>query len=121
MYSGGDCGVGVNVSMFGDFKKELEGICEIESEFGFATYKVTGEEIYIEDLYIKPDNRRSHHASDMVDSISEIGIKNGCKRIWCSVCPSKNNSTISLMAQLGYGFKLSSSRDNFILLVKELV
>ncbi len=121
MYSCCDCSVGVNVSMFGDFKKELEGISEIESEFGFATYKITGEEIYIEDIYIKPEYRKSKHASDLADAVSEIGTRNGCKRLWGSVCPSKNNSTISLKALLGYGFSLRSSKDNFILLVKELI
>lgn len=93
----------------------------IYDDHGFASYWLREKEVYIEDIYVKPEYRKSHSASHYADQIAEIGKAHGCEYMIGSVVPSANQSTISLKVLLGYGFRLLSSEDNIIWFNKELI
>lgn len=59
-------------------------------------------------------------ASQIADKIVTIAQAKGLKKLFGSVSPSANNSTISLKVLLAYGFQLSSSSNNFILMEKAI-
>lgn len=109
----------VNMSIYADYLKELIGDEAIESDIGFATYRFTDEKtIYIVDIYVRPDFRKSGEASKFADQVVEIGKKKGCTKVIGTVVPSRKGSTDSMKALLGYGFKLESSGNDFIILGK---
>lgn len=95
---------------------------------GFAVYVIRdftiegmdGKEVYIEDIYTKPEFRRTHSAAKLADKIAEIGKEQGVKYMTGTVVPSANNSTRSLQMMLGYGFKLWFSDTNIIWFIKEI-
>lgn len=86
----------------------------IEHHYGFATYKISGDECYIRDVYVDENFRRHGIASILVDDVRRIAKSHGCKKLTTTVCPSALNSTDSIKAVLGYGFNLHSSINDFI-------
>lgn len=108
------------MSLYGDYILERENQGIVESEYGFATYQVSGHECYIKDIYVIPEMRTSGLASKMADKIAGLAKEKGCTYLSGSVCPSTNNSTSSLKVLLAYGFKLAKSDVNMIWLIKEL-
>lgn len=108
-------------SMYNDYIKELHNRETIESDNGFVTYSFEKDSVYIQDIYVIPNMRKSNEASRLADCIAEIAKSRDIKILLGSVIPSYNNSTASMKILLAYGFKIDSSANNFILLKKELV
>ena len=106
--------------MWADYFREREGFETLETEKGLATYRITGEECYIKDIFVPEIHRRSGEAFKIGDLLTEIAKVNGCKFISGSVVPSLKGSSESMMALLKYGFKLHEARPDFIVLVKEI-
>ncbi|MES1988919.1 MAG: GNAT family N-acetyltransferase [Pseudomonadota bacterium] len=92
----------------------------IETEQGFATYFYIQDGVYIEDIFTSPEHRHSNVASKMADSIAEEAKSKGYSKMYGTVLPSANHSTESLKVLLAYGFRLDSSANNAIILVKEI-
>lgn len=110
------------MSMYGDYIFEHHGDGIVENEYGFATYRFLNEKksVYIVDIYVNPDFRKTMLASQMADEIAEIGRKEGATEMLGTVVPTANNSTDSLKVLLKYGMKLKSASDNLIVFTKEL-
>lgn len=108
------------VSMYAEYIKEREGKQIIEDEKGFATFMIKGTECYIADIFIKKEFRNAGAGSNYADQISIIARENGCEVLTGSVTPSFRGASVSMQAQLKYGFEISSAHEDFILLKKEL-
>ncbi len=106
--------------MYADYLKEREGTDVLETTEGFCTYRIKGQECYIEDIYVKPEHRRGHSASRMADKVAEIAKASGCAILSGSVSPSANGSHASLLTLIGYNMQLHSCKDNIIYFVKEI-
>lgn len=100
--------------------KEREGKEILESEKGFATYYFLSDGCYLQDIFVKPEYRESKEATRMANNIAEIAKLKGFNKLYGTVCPTTNGSTESLKVLLAYGFKLDSSLNNLIVLVKDL-
>ena len=109
------------MSLYGDYLRERTFDEIIETEKGFATYRFMDDScVYIIDIYVKPEFRKSGAASDIADTIVEIAKKRGCYKLMGSVVPSTKGSTTSLKVLLGYGMSLESSSNDFIIFSKEI-
>lgn len=112
------------MSIYAEYLREKTDDEIIETSEGFATYRYTDHNtipsVYIVDIYIIPNKRRTHAASAIADSIVELARKNGCLKLLGSVVPSNKNSTDSLRVLLAYGMTLDSSSNDFILFKKDL-
>ena len=108
--------------MLKNYYEELhDGKSVIYDDHGFATYWIRGEEVYIEDIYVKKEYRRTHAASQFADKVAKLGIENGCTYMTGTVVPSANNSTISMKMMIGYGFDLWIAQDDIIWFKKALI
>lgn len=94
----------------------------LETEHGFATFRYLneGKSVYIVDIYILPEFRKSHKASAIADSIVLMAKKIGCSELLGTVIPSNKNSTDSLKVLLGYGMSLSSASQDLVVFRKEI-
>lgn len=108
------------MSLYGKYIKERAGKEIIEDDRGFATYYYLNDGVYIENIYVLEDYRKTGVASNYANQIASIAKEKGCVKMFGSVSPKANGSTDSLKVLLAYGFKLDSSVDNFIALVKEI-
>lgn len=111
------------MSMYGAYLREKTQDSIIETEHGFATYRYLDNDktVYIIDIYVLPDFRKSTVASTIADNIVEEAKKRGCTKLLGSVVPSNKNSTASLKVLLAYGMVLESSSADFIVFSKEIL
>ncbi len=110
----------MEMSDYGKYILEREGKSILENEHGFFTYKIHGEECYIEDIFIKKESRRIGAATVLATLITRIAIEKGCKYLTGTCVPSTNGATESLKAMLSYGFNIHSCTTDKIILIKEL-
>ncbi len=109
------------MSFYAEYLKEKTNDQILETDIGFATYRFVDEKtVYIVDIYVAPDFRRSGKASIMADGVVDIAKKRGCTTLIGSVVPSNKGSTDSVKVLFGYGMKLKSSGVDFILFEKEI-
>lgn len=107
-------------SLYGQYIAAREGFGIVETDRGFVTYKIQGEEIYLRDLYLTESARHCGHARELADEVCAIGKKAGCKYLSGSVSPQDPEGTENLKALLSYGMRLHSSVPGLIYFVKEL-
>lgn len=108
------------MSLFGDYIKEREDKEIIEDSFGFATYSFLADGIYIIDIYVAPDYRKSNVASKYADKIADIAKSKGLNKLYGSVCPAAKGSDASLKVLQAYGFKLDSLSNGLIVMKKDI-
>jgi GNAT superfamily N-acetyltransferase len=108
------------MSLYGQFIKERLNKEIIETEKGFVTYYFIDEGCYADDVYVLPEYRRSKESFNLGKQVEDIARQKGCKKLYSSVVPSTPNSTLNLMGLIKFGFRLDSTANNFILVVKDL-
>lgn len=109
------------MSMWANYLTEKTTDQILETDKGFATYRYLEDRnaVYIVDLYVLPDFRKTNTASDIADNIVEMARKKGCNKLLGSVVPSNKNSTTSLKVLLAYGMLLESASNDFIVFRKD--
>lgn len=110
------------MSLYAEYIKEKTNDDILEVNGGFATYRYVPDQgaVYIIDIYVQPELRKNNIASKMADVIAHEAKQKGFFKMFGSVIPTAKDSTLGLKVLLAYGFKLSSSAENFILLEKEI-
>jgi hypothetical protein len=110
------------MSLYADYIKEHRNDECIESDKGFCTYRyINDKQVYIVDVYIAPEHRKSKEAYKMADIIVEEAKQKGCTQLLGTVIPSAKNSTTSLKFLLGYGMSLDSSANDLIVFKKDII
>jgi GNAT superfamily N-acetyltransferase len=107
-------------SLYSKYLAERTGDKVHETSQGFVSYRFIDKSVYIIDIYVLPDFRKTGVAASLADKVVDIARLKGCTELLGSVVPSTRNSTDSLKVLLGYGMTLKSSSDNFIIFSKEI-
>ncbi len=110
------------MSLYAEYLKEKSNDEIIENERGFASYRYLneGKSVYIVDIYIVLNARKTGAASAMADLIVNEAKKKGCIELLGTVVPSSKNSTDSLKVLLGYGMSLQSSSQDLVVFRKDI-
>lgn len=109
------------MSLYKEYIKEREDKDIIESDSGFATYKIFNNgECYLQDIYVVPNKRKSGLASEMADQVVDIAKENGCHTLLGSVCVDGNEPTRNLKVFLNYGMQVQKIIGNMIFLTKNI-
>lgn len=109
------------MSLYADYLYERTGDLINETQAGFITYRYLNEkQVYIVDIYVKPEHRRANIASLMADEVVKEARSRGCTEVLGTVAPSAKGSTLSLKVLLGYGMSLHSSGVDFIICKKDI-
>lgn len=107
-------------SFYKNYLKEREGLETLETPHGFSLYKIQGDECYLQDIYVVPEKRKSHVATQMADAVLEIARAKGCKWLVGSVSPATNNAHASLLILISYGMKLQKADKDIIYFSKRV-
>lgn len=99
------------MSLYAEYIKEREGKDIIEDEKGFATYLYTPvrNEIYIVDVYVRPEYRMQGIAKQYVDNIEEIAKEMNCDYLLTSVDCKTEGWKASTTGLLNNGWKFYSN------------
>ncbi len=107
-------------SNYGRYIYERLGKSILEDEDGFAVYFCVNKACYIEEIYVRPEARKSGVAKKYADEISRQAKQNGMEVLIGTVKPSAKGSTTSIKVLLAYGFELESCEHDFIFFKKSL-
>lgn len=108
-------------SLYAQYIKEREDRDIIESDEGFATYKILANgECYLQDLYVVPEKRQAGLAKEMTDKVVEIAKSRNCSILVGSVCLDTNDSTRNMKVFLAYGMQIHSIKGSMIFLTKNI-
>jgi predicted GNAT family acetyltransferase len=108
-------------SLYGQYIKEREGFDIVETEYGFATYTSVDEQtIYLRDIFIVAEKRRSGLATELSTKVAEIAKELGKNKILGSICIDAKGVTTSMAALLGDKFKFSHANGNMLYFVKDI-
>lgn len=109
------------LSLYGKYIKEREDKDIIESDKGFATYKIFANgECYLQDLYVIPECRKTGLATEMADKVVEIAREQNCGTLVGSVCTDAKGATQNLKVFLNYGMQVNKIVGNMIILKKNI-
>lgn len=114
-------------ALFQDYLKELRGeeiIWENDDSIpvGFLTYVIdkTGNELYVRELFVVPEYRRTDVATRLaLKAESEARIR-GCKILAGTLIKGTRGMTESMGAMLSFGFKIHDWDQNKIVMTKEV-
>lgn len=108
-------------SLYAQYIKEREEKDIIESDEGFATYKIFDNgECYLQDIYVIPAMRKSGLATEMADKVVAIAKEKGCHTLIGSVCLDTNNTTRNMKVFLAYGMQIHKVIGSLIFLTKKI-
>lgn len=109
-------------SLYAQYITERTNDKIIELPQGFATYRYYPQtkSCYIIDIYVKPEHRNSHIASEMANMIASEAKNEGYTSLIGTVAPSAKNSTASLQVLISYGMKLDSCERDVIVFKKDI-
>lgn len=107
-------------SLYRDYVKERAGLEMISDENSFVTYKITGEEIFIADMFISKSHRGHKKFKNMIETLSSIGKQSGCKVLSGNIALSDPGASHTMRAVLRVGFKIGDANSRAILVVKNL-
>lgn len=108
------------MSLFGDYIWETRGARIVEGAYGFATYLISGDECYVEDVFVREDQRHMRVGTKMMDQIKASAKDAKCKVLTTTVSAKIKNPDSSLQACFNYGFRISRVVDNVIILKMEI-
>jgi len=72
---------------------------------GFIVYKIEKEICLITEIYTKPELRKNKIASHLADKVFDIAKESNCVEVQCLVDLNSNDSELSMLSILHYGFK----------------
>lgn len=102
------------------YLKERENSEVLDHEYGFAIYTILDESIYLSDIFVVPEKRRSKVCYDMADSVSKIGRDNGCKYILGTIDANVSGVERSVEVLKNYGFKVFKVENSLVWYKKEI-
>lgn len=106
--------------MYAQYLKEREGLELLETEYGFATYKIRPWDCYIQDIYVLPEFRKSGVAAGIADTIALLAKAQGIKMLVGSVDQRAPSADTSSKVLLGYGMRPYSKEGHMTYYCKEI-
>lgn len=107
-------------SLYAKYIKEREGREIIEKDYGFITYSIEDEYIFIGDLYIVPEERRNGHVKELTQSLVDLAKEYNKKYLMATVCPHASNPDISIKTINGIGGKFLHIKNDLLYFIKEV-
>lgn len=108
-------------SNYGLYVKELEGLEIIESNRGFATYKIKDEEkeLWVYDVFIRPDYRGCGIALRYMQELEELAMSSKCDSLMSITNKNNNNWQRSTDLLIEFGFIVEGISDDGTIFLKK--
>lgn len=109
------------MSIWADYHRDYLGKKVLETDKGFTVYHyISDVEVFIDDMYVRPEYRRTRVGYDMADEIVKEAKANGKQYLAAAVRPTVPGATESLKFIMNYGLRLHSIREDMLFLIKDL-
>lgn len=111
----------MTLSLYAQYIAERAGRGIVETDQGFATFDyISDDTVYIVDLYVVPEARKSGVASSIADKICEEAIKAGKKFLLGSVDTTAKGAEESIKVLKAYGMQLHKEAKPMLFFAKQI-
>lgn len=108
------------MSLFAKYIKERENAELLQHDWGFATYKVGPDYIYVQDFFVDKEERKNGRAQQLMIELIAVATEAGKSSLIGSVDPKDPNSSTMTSIMFSRDFKLISCDGTLIYLKKDL-
>ena len=108
------------MSLWSDYVRECGILQIVEEPWGFITFHVEQDCLWINDVFVEQTSRKSGRARALLDAAIDYGQLHGCTHVKTSVFAKSRVAGISLAAGLAAGFQLHGAQLNSIILAKPI-
>jgi hypothetical protein len=107
-------------SQWAQYRAETAGTLFIEKEHGFISYMLLPDSIYIEDIWVTPEQRKNKLGLRLVEEAEKHGME--CGKLFSMIRIDLNGATIpgNLKAALAVGFVPFKAEANQIWLKRNI-
>src|ERR1041385_5104646 len=105
-------------SLYAKYVREREGSSVYEEPDGFIEYRLEGQFMRIESIYVEPHLRKQGKARELCDRIADLAREWGATHLWAQVVLASKCANESLKAVLAYGFTVQIAQNGVIILTK---
>lgn len=107
-------------TMYAKYVKQRKN-CEIlENEYGFVVYKNTGDECFIDEMFVDESARKNGKGRELINALEQIAKSNYKKVITGNIYLNDPNCNETLISALLVGFKVVRAEHGLILILKEI-
>jgi ribosomal protein S18 acetylase RimI-like enzyme len=104
-----------------DYIAEEWGRKVIAESYGFITYEMHGNYVYIADLYIRPKDRRYGYGKILEGKVIDEALKQKIRYVTCKVHRSDNDWKRNLKIYLEHcGYIISDVKEDYYKLMKPI-
>lgn len=107
-------------TFYAKYIKDREELVILENEFGFITYKISGKECFLANMYIDENQRQKGKGRELISQLSEIAHAKSCDVISANIHINDKNASKTLLAALIVGFKIARAEYGTLLIVKDI-
>lgn len=107
-------------SLYFQYIKERENLDFVEIEEGFFTYKINGDECYLNNVFLKPEHRGTPATIKIMNKIIEAAQSRDCKLISANVYLNDHGFHRTIKSALKLGFSFVLAQNNCVTIVKKL-
>jgi predicted GNAT superfamily acetyltransferase len=113
------------LSLYADYLRERLGKHVVERPEGFAVFwqldhQMLGPCVYIEEIFVARDYRKSGVARAMADEIAVGAVKDGCPTLLGSVDPTTFGAAASMQVLIAYGMVPYGIEGGLVMFKKDL-
>lgn len=103
-------------ALYFQYLQERQGLSCLWDEHGFITYKITGDECFLADMFVEKSQRHSGLGRNLVEQLKDLASPMGCKVITANVYLDLPGADNTLRAAQAVGFKVERANNNVLLI-----
>lgn len=107
-------------SLYAQFLQEVHGVNIIEHPWGYATYELGPQYVYLMDVYVVPEERFKGRGPQFITEITALAKAQGATKMYTSVAIGSKDPKRSYEIIVRHGFQASHEDAEHIYLVKEI-
>lgn len=108
------------MDLYRKYLEEREEAHLLDYEWGFAVYKYGKDYVYLQDIYVVPEQRQNKLGIHLMNEVAKEAKERGCVNMIGSVKPSAPFAKEMHEIMYKVGFKLFKSEKDFVYYIKEI-
>lgn len=108
------------MQLYREYLKEREGAELIERNWGWCSYRIEADHVYLIDIYVMPGYREHGKGSELLAAVEGIAREVGRPAVLGSIATNVPGADRMYGIMNGLGFKIHSSDKDIIYMIKEL-
>jgi ribosomal protein S18 acetylase RimI-like enzyme len=108
------------MQLYRAYLKERENAELIERSWGWCSYRVEADHVYLIDIYVLPQYRQHGKGTELLAAVENVARECGRPAVLGSIATNVQGADKMYNIMHGLGFKIHSSDKDIIYMIKEI-